>query len=104
MAATSTEQPLLWGDRVALIVLAGKSLLGQKVDSLSTERRIKDPPTAFLGIRYCIALFTESALVWGTVKDRRRTVKGWYSHLRSSNTASLPESSPIARYKGRLEK
>lgn len=36
MTDTSTEQPLLWADRVALIVLECKSLLGQKVDSLST--------------------------------------------------------------------
>lgn len=38
MAATGTEQSLLWVDRVALIVLACKSVLGQKVDSLSTEQ------------------------------------------------------------------
>lgn len=63
MVATSTEQPLLWVDRVVLIVLACKSLLGQKVDSLSTATNKKSANSSHgYAILYTATLFIESAL------------------------------------------
>lgn len=63
MAATSTEQPLLWVDRVALIILAYKSLLGQKVDSLPTATNKKSANSSHGYAILCITLFTQSALL-----------------------------------------